>query len=366
DAVLGTTGSADLLESLAGSNLLVVPLDPRRRWYRYHHLFGELLRAELERREPDLVPQLHGRAAVWCEANGLPETAIDHAQAAGDPDRVARLVWKLAMPAYDAGRVDTTRRWFGWFEDQGLVGRYPMVAVLGAWLQALVGEPVAAERWADAAEHALVAETLPDGSTSQSYRALLRALLCRDGLDRMRADTQAALADLGPGSQWRPTAQLLDGICYVLAGEPDRADPILANAAEVATEARALPAAAIALAERSLVAMHQQDWEQAATHAEQAYAVVRAGQLDDYVASALVHAVTARVAVHQGDVPQAQEQLARATRLRPLLTYALPYFAVQTLLQLTRAYLAMGEAAGATTVLRQARDVLQLRPDLGI
>ncbi|HEX5882756.1 MAG TPA: LuxR C-terminal-related transcriptional regulator [Actinomycetota bacterium] len=366
DAVLGTTGSADLLESLAGSNLLVVPLDPRRRWYRYHHLFGELLRAELERREPELVPQLHGRAAVWHEANGLPETAIDHAQAAGDTDRVARLVWNLAMPAYGAGRVDTTRRWFGWFEDHGLVGRYPPVAVLGAWLQALVGQPAAAERWADAAEQGPVTGTLPDGSTVQSYRALLRALLCRDGLDRMRADTQAALSELGPGSQWRPTAQLLEGICYLLAGETDRADSVLIQAAEVATEARALPAAAIALAERSLVAMHQHDWEQAATHAEQAYAVVRAGQLDDYVASALVYAVMARVAVHRGEVRRAQEQLGRATRLRPLLTYALPYFAVQTLLQLTRAYLAMGDAAGARTVLRQARDVLQLRPDLGI
>ena len=117
------------------------------------------------------------------------------------------------------------------------------------------------------------------------------------------------------------------------AGRCDRrADPILAHAAEVANEARALPAAAIALAERSLVAMGQQDWERAATLAEQAADVVRTGVLDSYVASALVHAALARVAVHQGDVPCAQEQLARATRLRPLLTYALPFLAVQTLL----------------------------------
>jgi len=366
DAVLGTSGSSDVLAWLEASNLLVVPLDRRRRWYRYHHLFGELLVAELERREPDLVSELHRRAASWCEANGLPETAIDHAQAAGDTDRVARLVWELALPAYGAGRVDTTRRWFGWFEDQGLLGRYPPVAVLGAWLQALVGEPVAAERWADAAERGPVAGTLPDGSTVQSFRALLRALLCRDGVDRMRADTQAALAELGPDSQWRPTAQLLEGICYLLADQADRADPILAQAAEVATEAGALPAAAIGLAEGSLVAMHHEDWEQAAALAEQASGVVRAGRLDGYVASALVHAVAARVAVHQGDIAQAQQQLARATRLRPLLTYALPYLAVQTLLELGRACLALNDAAGVRVVLRQARDILRRRPDLGI
>jgi LuxR family transcriptional regulator, maltose regulon positive regulatory protein len=366
DAVLDTTGSSDVLAWLEESNLLLVPLDRQRRWYRYHHLFQELLRAELHRREPELVPALHGRAASWCEANGLPETAIDHAQAAGDPDRVARLVWQLALPAYGAGRADTTRRWFGWFEDQGLLGHYPPVAVLGAWLQALVGEPVAAERWADAAEQGPVAGTLPDGSPVLSYRALLRALLCRNGLDRMRADTQAALDELGPASQWRPTAVLLEGICYVLAGQADRADVVLAHAAEVATEAGALPAAAIALAERSVVAMHQQDWNQAATLAEQSQGVVRAGELGGYVASALAYAVAARVAVHEGDLPCAQEQLARATRLRPLLTYALPYLAVQTLVELGRVCLALDDVAGARVVLRQAREILRRRSDLGI
>jgi LuxR family transcriptional regulator, maltose regulon positive regulatory protein len=366
DAVLETTGSSAVLAGLEGSNLLLVPLDRQRRWYRYHHLFQELLTAELGRREPGLVPGLHARAASWCEANGLPETAIDHAQAAGDPDRVARLVWELAMPAYGAGRVDTTRRWLGWFEDQGLLGRYRSVAVLGAWLQALVGEPVAAERWADVAEQGPVAGTLPDGSTTQSYLSLLRALLCRHGVDRMRADTQAALAELSPGSQWRPTAQLLEGIGSLLAGETDRADLLLTQAVEVATGAGALPVAAIALAERSLVAMGQQDWIKATILAEQASGVVRAGELDGYVASALVYAVAARVAVHQGEVPQAQEQLAGATRLRPLLTYALPYFAVQTLLELGRVCLAVEDAAGARVVLRQAHDVLRRRPDLGI
>jgi LuxR family transcriptional regulator, maltose regulon positive regulatory protein len=141
---------------------------------------------------------------------------------------------------------------------------------------------------------------------------------------------------------------------------------VLAHAAEVATEAHALPAAAIALAERSLVAMHQQDWMKAATLAEQASDVVRTGGLDGYVASALVHAATARVAVHQGEVRQAQGQLARATRLRPLLTYALPYFAVQTLVELGRVCLALDDTAGARVVLRHAREVLRRRPNLGI
>jgi LuxR family maltose regulon positive regulatory protein len=79
DAVVGTQGSAGVLRSMDRANLLLVPLDRRRQWYRYHHLFRDLLRAELGRREPELIRQLHVRAAAWFEANGLPETAIDHA-----------------------------------------------------------------------------------------------------------------------------------------------------------------------------------------------------------------------------------------------------------------------------------------------
>ena len=255
DAVLDTGGSATVLESLAGSNLLLVPLDRRREWYRYHHLFGELLAAELVRREPELVPELHRRAAVWCEANGLPEAAVDHAQAAGDTDRVARLVAGLIQPTAAAGRVDTVRSWLEWFEDQRLVDRYPAVAVLGAMVHALWGQPATAERWADAAADGSFAGTLPDGSTMQSYWSLLRALWCRDGVDRMRADAKDCLAGLSPRGQLRAIALLLEGISYLLEGDGDRADPMLIRTVEVGTRAGALPAVSIALAERCLVAI---------------------------------------------------------------------------------------------------------------
>jgi LuxR family maltose regulon positive regulatory protein len=72
DAVLGEQGSARELERIERWNLFLIPLDRRRQWYRYHHLFGELLRRELVEREPDLVPILHSRAADWYEARGEP------------------------------------------------------------------------------------------------------------------------------------------------------------------------------------------------------------------------------------------------------------------------------------------------------
>ena len=270
DAVLATSGSDRALASLEDSNLLLVALDRQREWYRYHHLFRELLRAELERREPGLIQQLHARAAAWCEANGLPETAIDHAQAAGDADRVARLVASLIQPTYAAGRVDTARRWLAWFEDEQLIDYDPSVAVPGAWIQALVGRPAGAERWADAAERrvaaadrAPLARTPPDGSTMASHLAMLRGLLCRNGVGRMRADAEAALAGLSPASPWRATALLLEGVAALLEGHADQADPILAQAVEVGRHAGALPATLTALAERCVVAIGRHDWSQA-------------------------------------------------------------------------------------------------------
>ena len=88
-------------------------------WYRYHHLFRDLLRAELQRREPELVGALHVRAAEWCEANRMPELAIDHAQTGFDVERVNRLMLLNGQRAFAAGRRETVRRWLSWFEDRG-------------------------------------------------------------------------------------------------------------------------------------------------------------------------------------------------------------------------------------------------------
>ena len=139
DATLARKGSTRVLEQLEGRNLLVVPLDRRREWYRYHQLFRELLVAELKRREPGVVASLHSRAAGWYEANALPEAAIEHGQAAGDAERVARLVLDRMQPVWSSGRVDTVLRWIEWLEDKTWVEGYSAIAVHGALILALLG-----------------------------------------------------------------------------------------------------------------------------------------------------------------------------------------------------------------------------------
>ena len=79
EAVLSTPGAAATLADLAGSNMLLVPLDRRGEWHRYHHLFRDMLLAQLHRQEPALAPVLRRRAARWCLANGLPDEALEYA-----------------------------------------------------------------------------------------------------------------------------------------------------------------------------------------------------------------------------------------------------------------------------------------------
>ena len=367
DSMLGATGSAAILDSFERSNLLLVALDRRAEWYRYHHLLRDLLGAELQRREPEIVPRLHLGAAAWYEANGLPELAIDHARQAGDPDRVARLVLDVMQPVWASGRVDTVLRWMEWFEHKNLIERYPAVAVHGALIFALLGRPAKAERWSAAAERSSPTGRLPDGSTMVSYLAYLRALLCRDGVGAMRRDAAVAWKKgLSPLSPYRATMLHTEGLSYLLEGQPDRADPVLAHAFDAATDVGALPLAAVVLAERGLVAAGRDNWPAAEALSEQALSILQDGEFDDYWTSALVYAWAARTAIHRGDVAAAREHVIRAARLRPLLTYALPIVSVQALLELARAYLALTDPDGARAVLRQARDILRQRPDLGV
>ena len=171
DQTVGRTGSSRVLHRLEQRNLLVIPMDRDGEWYRYHHLFRELLYGELMRREPETVGELHLRAASWYEANHLPEAALEHAQHAGDVEGVARLVLALANPVWGSGRLDTVLRWMSWFEDRELIVEQPGVAVHGALILALVGNAPDAERWANAALRTTRTGTLSDGNTLEGTLA---------------------------------------------------------------------------------------------------------------------------------------------------------------------------------------------------
>ena len=152
EAVLDQPGAGVVLAELARSNLLLVPLDRRGQWYRYHHLFRDMLLAELERLEPGLIPVLRRRAAGWCQGNGQPEEALEYSIAAGDVEAAARLMEELYLPVYRQGRIATLQRWFQWLGDRGGIEGHPLAAIWASSVAAVSGRPVEAERWADAVD----------------------------------------------------------------------------------------------------------------------------------------------------------------------------------------------------------------------
>ena len=366
EAVLEVGGSASILADLAGSNLLLVPLDRRGEWYRYHHLFRDMLLAELQRREPGLMPVLRRRAGDWYLRNGWPEEALEYSMAAGDVDGAARLVGQLVVPAYRQGRVTTIQQWFGWLEDRGGIEGHPMAAVLASLFSALTGRPVEAERWADAVDRWQYGDPARPGDPSaEAWAALLRAILCRRGTEQMRADADEAVRRFAAGSFVTPAPALLQGIARILCGDLDGGDASLADAVSVGEEADAPDDLAVALCERSLMAMAHNQWDRAEVLAGQAGTVLHRAGIEESFATPLICALRARAAIRRADVPAARGELLSAQHLRPLLTYALPYLAVQARVELARVHLALADLAGARTLMCEVDDLLKRRPGLG-
>jgi LuxR family transcriptional regulator, maltose regulon positive regulatory protein len=365
DALLETTRSAATLESLKRSNGFVVPLDRRGEWYRYHHLFGELLRSELARREPEMVAPLNGRAMAWCAANGLPEAAVLYGQAAGETAAVAALVDQLCQPLYYGGRLETLEGWLAWFDEADLV-RFPALAVFGAWFRALTGRSGEAERWLAIADGATSTIPLSDGSvTIEAWVANLRAYMMADGVERALADAERALEQFPPASDWRASALLIRGVAQALLGATDRARADLAAAVDTGLASGAADDVFVAQAELALLAARHGAWDEAGRQTRAARAHVEETGLSDYSTSAMAHVAEARVALHEGRQDDARAALTRGHRLRPLLDHSFPWFTVQIGLELTRAHLRLGEVAAARTVFSETEAVLERRPDLG-
>jgi LuxR family transcriptional regulator, maltose regulon positive regulatory protein len=153
DAVTGRDDAKAMLAALERANLFLLPLDDRRRWYRYHQLFADVLRARLLDEQPGQVPRLHRRASGWYERDGQPSEAIGHALAAGELERAADLI-ELAIPAFRRHRQEATiRRWVDAIPSD-VVGVRPVLAVgfIGALMSSGEFEGVEdrlrdAERW---------------------------------------------------------------------------------------------------------------------------------------------------------------------------------------------------------------------------
>jgi LuxR family maltose regulon positive regulatory protein len=154
DAVTGRDDGQVMLEYLEASNLFTLPLDLERRWYRYHHLFADVLRNRLRQTQPDLVPELHRRASQWYERNGLMTDAVSHALAAQDFERAGELIERIARTLWIRRELTTL---LGWLEalPANMVCSRPRLAVSYAWALFAMGQWDRVEAQLQCAERAL-------------------------------------------------------------------------------------------------------------------------------------------------------------------------------------------------------------------
>jgi LuxR family maltose regulon positive regulatory protein len=370
DAVLGEPGSTAQLEHLQQKNLFLVPLDGQGEWYRYHPLFRDLLRARLDRDGGDHSWEMLRRAADWHETHGQLEPALHYAQDAEDVDRVARIVVALAQPMYASGRSATLMNWFEWVDESGAVERHPAIAAVAAYVCALTGRPAGADRWADVAERLvgrLPAET--GAGPLAMWLASVRALMCRGGVEQMRREVDNAGWIPGAGTaadHQYPMRVLLSGVAQLLLGDDDGAEAQFDDATELVDETRRAPFFTTVLAYQALLRLDRGDWSAAGALVDRALSAVRRGHTESHISSVLVFALAARVALHRPDPNRARAHLGEAQRVRPLLSHAIPWYAVEALLAMAEVSIGLGDPGGARVFVSDAEAVLRRRPDLGV
>jgi LuxR family maltose regulon positive regulatory protein len=240
------TGGSAQLDALERANLFVISLDDRRQWYRYHHLFADVLRAHLRAEEPDLLPTLHARASRWYEQNGFPGDAIRHALAAEDFSRAAVLLERV-WPAMDRSRQAAT--WRGWLTalpDEQVRTR-PVLCVAHAWALLDAGALEAAAEYLDRAEQLVDVDRPPEPAAMaavvddvEQFRALPASIataraylaLAHDDLRDARAHAQQALARLPAEDHLqRGVAAALLGLAAWADGDLAAADQAMSTAA---------------------------------------------------------------------------------------------------------------------------------------
>jgi LuxR family maltose regulon positive regulatory protein len=345
DHTLQTTGSDRRLRKLEASNMLVVPVDRSRTWFRYHTLLRDHLTTELERRSPDEIAGLHLRASEWFESRDMIESAIHHAQRAGDGQRAAPLIARIIRTVYATGGSDTVRSWIDWYERTGRIAEAPNLAPIAAIAEALDGRADEAERWM----------TIVDGTTGDRYRnpigRLARSIIAPRDLESMLDDATAASEALRD-TDWLPAALLVCALAKLWMDEVDQADEMLDRVIRIGEERGAPPATSYALATRAAISHGRGQYDAAEGLTSRAVELVRRHHIERMATSCLPFVMDAQCAAHRGAIDTARSRLNEVAGVRPRLTRVVPVVAMATLLELASAYVAIADVSGARGVMR--------------
>lgn len=351
DAVTGSTDGARWLDALAARNQLVIRLDAVGEWYRYHHLFRDMLLLEARRSIPDRLPELHHRAAAWFETSGYPAAAVDHLIAAGDRERAMLLMRVVGPDLLGSGQLRTLRNILGRLSADGELDA--ICSILSGWDHYLTGRYEIAQHLLERAK-----ATRPDDVDP------MRAMPLEINLALGMGDVGAALAGarevftLG-GLEARPSELITaTGAAFTWAGLPEDARPVLAIALARTHAERRVTAHAMALVAAAVVEFHAGDATAAHAAAQRALDFAASSGLGEYHGIAPALAIVAGNAA-TGPVETAERAVALARRASTVLGH------VFTLTLAGDVLLAAGDEQGRA-LLDDAHRLQATCPDPGI
>ena len=365
DAVLQTEGSAQVLGELERSNLFLIPLDDQRRWYRYHHLFAQLLGLELGHREGGLVPVLHRRAAAWHRQAGNLDQAVHHAGAAGDFSEAAAMIARHWLGYWRRGRQATVARWLDGLPEEAILAD-PPVAYVAAWIGGFSGaSKQETEYWLGAVDPDGYEGGLPNGVSSLAFGAnLARAALVFDDLGLSVRAGRRALELAGPDSLpfwWMAQSAL--GHALYLSGRADETRPQLEELVRRVPAAAQPVAVVLALAVLSLLAGDEGDDRTALALARRAAATADTQGLGAEPMCGIAYAALGRALARQGELAEAEVQLSRA--LEPVGIDSMLVQRAFALLLLAPVRRGRGDLPGARAQVEQARRLIERSADPG-
>lgn len=313
DAVTGSTDGAQWLSDLAARNQLVIRLDATGEWYRYHHLFRDLLLLEARRSVPARLPELNRRAAAWFEAAGYPAAAIDHLLVAGDREEAMLLMRIVGPDLLGSGQLRTLRNILGRLSEGGELDA--ICCTLAGWDRYLLGRYDEAQVLLDRAEATLTPDVDP-----------IRTMPLRINLALGKGDVGAALAGarevLAEGNLEERASELTTamGAAFAWAGLPEEARAVLAVAFVRTQAEKRVTAHAMALVAATVAEFHGGGDDAARAAVRRAIDFAESSGLGEY--HGIAPAVAIRAALcppEEGAVADAKHAVVLARRATTML-----------------------------------------------
>ena len=367
DAVLGGRDSAEELRLIARVTQLLDPVDVAHRGYRWHTLLRECMLGELRRLEPELEPELHRRASLWERVHGDADAAIAHACASRDAELAGELLSARLVVYLTSGRAQQVLTWLSDLRRDQIAGS-PALSMSAAYACLVKGKIPEATHWAavaaasrDAGQSLGSAASVTTGTAAAGLE-VLRAVIGRvSGREMQDAAARAIALDPAP-SRWRSTALMVQGVGAHLCGDREQATGLLSDAADLAG-ADAPAIVALALTQRTMIAIEQADWPLAEELGDTLSGVIDDGRLRAHPLMAVALSACAAVRAHQGRVDEAKHDLRAALELLAFLGESVPWYGAQANILAAHAALWLADIVGARTLLAHASRLARRIPD---